>query len=55
MVHVMEELRMLGKRLPVHMQTDNGSEFISKILDKWVYDNGVTLDFCRSGKPTDNP
>ncbi|HDS5326059.1 hypothetical protein ACU6ZW_23885 [Klebsiella aerogenes] len=50
----MEELRTLGKRLPVHMQTDNGREFISKIPDKWVYDNGVTLDFSRSGKPTDN-
>ena len=34
---------------------DNGSEFISKVLDKWAYQNGVTLDFSRPGKPTDNP
>ena len=33
---------------------DNGPEFISKILDKWAYENGVTLDFSRPGKPTDN-
>jgi len=24
-------------------------------LDKWAYDNQVTLDFSRPGKPTDNP
>ena len=33
---------------------DNGSEFISKSLDRWAYENGVTLDFSRPGKPTDN-
>ena len=33
---------------------DNGPEFISKILDKWAYESGVTLDFSRPGKPTDN-
>jgi transposase InsO family protein len=33
---------------------DNGPEFISKALDKWAYENGVTLDFSRPGKPTDN-
>ncbi|MFP1972636.1 integrase core domain-containing protein, partial [Lonsdalea quercina] len=51
----MEALRVLDKRLPVRIQTDNGSEFISKNLDKWAYDQGVTLDFSRPGKPTDNP
>ena len=29
-------------------------EFISKALDRWAYENGVTLDFSRLGKPTDN-
>jgi len=32
----------------------NGSEFISKVLDKWTYENQVILDFSRPGKPTDN-
>jgi len=36
-------------------QVDNGSEFISKALDRWAYDQHVTLDFSRPGKPTDNP
>ena len=53
-VGVMESLRVLGKRLPVRIQTDNGSEFISKSLDKWAYEHGVTMDFSRPGKPTDN-
>ena len=26
----------------------------SKALDRWAYENGVTLDFSRPGKPTDN-
>jgi putative transposase len=40
---------------PKRIQVDNGSEFISKALDLWSYENGVTLDFSRPGKPTDNP
>ena len=33
---------------------DSGPEFISNPLDRWAYENGVTLDFSRPGKPTDN-
>lgn len=40
--------------LPQTIKTDNGSEFISKVLDKWAYERGVELDFSRPGKPTDN-
>ncbi len=40
---------------PERIQVDNGSEFISKALDRWAYDNNVTLDYSRPGKPTDNP
>lgn len=39
---------------PKFIKTDNGSEFISKALDKWAYENQVTMDFSRPGKPTDN-
>ena len=28
---------------------------ISKALDLWPYENNVTLDYSRPGKPTDNP
>jgi putative transposase len=33
---------------------DQGSEFVSCDLDLWAYAKGVTLDFSRPGKPTDN-
>lgn len=44
----------LDRGVPDRIQVDNGSEFISKALDRWAYDNGVVLDFSRPGKPTDN-
>jgi len=31
-----------------------GPEFAGRMLDQWAYLNGVTLDFSRPGKPTDN-
>ena len=31
-----------------------GTEFISRDMDLWAYQRGVTLDFSRPGKPTDN-
>lgn len=40
--------------LPCTIKSDNGSEFISKVMDKWAYERGVELDFSRPGKPTDN-
>jgi putative transposase len=40
--------------LPQSIKTDNGSEFISKVLDKWAYERKVELVFSRPGKPTDN-
>jgi hypothetical protein len=39
---------------PKTIRVDQGSEFISRDLDLWAYMNGVTLDFSRPGKPTDN-
>jgi len=53
-VQVMERLRLFADRCPGRIQVDNGPEFISKDLDKWAYEHGVTLDFSRPGKPTDN-
>jgi putative transposase len=31
-----------------------GPEFVSKVLDRRAYENGVELAFSRPGKPTDN-
>ena len=39
---------------PKIIRVDNGPEFVSGELDLWAYMKGVTLDFSRPGKPTDN-
>jgi len=39
---------------PKTIKTDNCSEFISKVMDKWAYERGFELDFSRPVKPTDN-
>ena len=39
---------------PRTIRVDNGPEFVSKALDRWAYENAVTLDFSRPGRPTDN-
>lgn len=40
--------------LPRSITVDHGTEFTSKALDQWAWENGVQLDFTRPGKPTDN-
>lgn len=40
--------------LPEVISVDNGSEFTSKVLDNWAWENKVKLDFSRPGKPVDN-
>lgn len=39
---------------PKTIRVDNGPEFVSRDLDLWAFMKGVTLDFSRPGKPTDN-
>ena len=44
----------MQRRLPRSITVDHGTEFTSKALDQWAWENGVQLDFTRPGKPTDN-
>ena len=53
-VAVMQRLHQQLGLVPKRIQVDNDSEFSSKVLDRWVYDQHVTLDCSRPGKPTDN-
>lgn len=53
-VELLERLKLL-RGLPETICVDNGSEFVSKVMDKWAYEHGVKLSFSRPGKPTDNP
>ena len=41
-------------RLPKSVRVDQSPEFISKDLDLRAWRKGLTLDFSRPGKPTDN-
>ena len=34
--------------LPRTIKSDNGSEFISKVMDKWAYERAIELDFTTS-------
>ena len=43
-----------GTGYPKTIRVDQGSEFISREMDLWAYQRGVTLDFSHPGKPTDN-
>lgn len=54
-VEVMNRIKDIYQKVPQRIQVDNGSEFISKEFDRWAYENAVTLDYSRPGKPTDNP
>ena len=54
-VAVIDVITDQGREVPERIKVDNGSEFISKTLDRWCYENNVQLDFSRPGKPTDNP
>ena len=49
----LERLRF-ERGLPQRIYCDNGSEFVSAVMDLWAYTHGVILDFSRRGKPTDN-
>lgn len=39
---------------PKSIMVDNGSEFYSKAMDQWSYQNGVVLDFIRPGRAVEN-
>jgi|GEM_PF-1133667 len=55
--HVVEALEKVCQEVgvPETIRVDQGSEFISRDLDLWAYQRGVTLDFSRPRKPTDKP
>ena len=54
-VAVLNSIKRTRNIVPRRIQTDNGSEFISKEMDRWAYENKVTMHYSRPGKPTDNP
>lgn len=39
---------------PLRIRTDNGPEFVSRVLDTWCYANGIEHHFIRPGKAVEN-
>ncbi|MFB9991473.1 DDE-type integrase/transposase/recombinase [Deinococcus oregonensis] len=39
---------------PAMIVTDNGPEFICKVLDQWAHERGIIQQFNRPGKPVEN-
>ena len=52
-VRALEQLR-LQRGAPTAIQVDNGTEFTSRVVDQWAYQNHVRLHFIERGKPTQN-
>ena len=52
-VRVLDRLRQ-HRGMPVRIVIDNGTEFTSKALDQWAYENKVTLHFITPGRPMEN-
>jgi putative transposase len=40
---------------PRTIRVDNGPDFISKALDRWAYENGVTSDLSAPASPRTTP
>ncbi|MCX6567390.1 MAG: IS3 family transposase [Candidatus Aminicenantes bacterium] len=53
-VVVVVERLVKEREKPDRIQSDNGSEFVSRVLDKWAYENCDTMVFSRPGIPMDN-
>ncbi len=51
--HVLNRLKIL-RGLPKMIVCDNGTEFTSKAMDQWAYENKVELKFIQPGKPNQN-
>jgi putative transposase len=52
-VRALEKLR-LERGLPLRIGIDSGTEFTSKALGQWAYENNVTLHFITPGRPMEN-
>lgn len=50
---VLNRLKM-SQALPKAIICDNGTEFTSKVMDQWAFENKVELKFIQPGKPNQN-
>jgi len=53
-VAIVLEKIVADRGAPQSITVDNGTEFASKAVDLWAYQNAVYLDFIRPGRPVEN-
>jgi transposase InsO family protein len=44
-VDALEQIKSSSGLVPQRIQTDNGSDFVSKQMDRWAYEQKVKMDF----------
>jgi putative transposase len=52
-VRVLEQLKTL-RGLPRQIRSDNGPEFLSRIVDQWAYEQGLQWHTVQPGRPMEN-
>lgn len=52
-VRVLEQLKAL-RGLPRQIRSDNGSEFLSRVVDQWAYEQGLQWHTIQPGRPMEN-
>jgi putative transposase len=52
-VRVLEGMKQQGRKAEA-IVIDNGPEFVSQVVDRWAYENGVQLHFITPGRPMEN-
>jgi putative transposase len=52
-VRVLEELKQ-QRGLPLRIRSDNGSEFVSRAVDQWAYEQGLEWHTIQPGRPMEN-
>jgi putative transposase len=52
-VRVLNQLKR-QRGLPQQIRSDNGPEFTSRMLDQWIYEQGVRWHYIQPGRPMEN-
>ena len=52
-VRVLKELQR-GRGLPRQIRSDNGPEFVSRVVDQWAYEQGLHWHTIQPGRPMEN-
>ncbi len=49
------QILFIIRGVPTYLRSDNGSEFIAKLIQDWLKEKGVKTKYIEPGKPWQNP